>query len=665
MSSSISQLLQSGMDNHRAGRLQEAEACYRSVREQKPEHPDAWHLLGVIAQQVGKNDQAVKLVEQAIKLNPGTADFYITCAEAYRAQGQHGLAIERLQQALALRPDFAGAHLNLGNVYQDMGDLAAAAEHFQQAIRLEPAFPIAHNNLGTVLKDTGRGQESLDCFSKAVELMPGYFEAHNNRGNALFNLGRLDEAIASYQQALQLNPGYAEAHSNLGNALKQLGRAGEALIHYERAISIKPDFAMAYCNLGTALDDLGRPEEAITRYEQALAHQPDYAEAHNNLGNALDETGRQADAIAHYERAIAIRPDYAEAHRNLARLDPGAERVTALQQLLEMPGLSELDTIHCHFALGSILHEGEQFERAFEHYLKGNALKRGSIEFDARAVSDYVDELVAAYSATRLQEAAPLGSDSELPVFIVGMPRSGTSLVEQIVASHPQVYGAGELHYLVQVEEDIRARFAGSDPYPRCMAGFDQALAQEFANQYLQRLERFASDALRITDKLPGNFFRVGLIKTLFPGARIIHCQRNAMDTCISNFLNYFSFGNEYAFDLEELGRYYLEYERLMAHWQQVVPTGMLTVRYEELVMGQEEVSRQIIDFLGLEWDERCLDFHKNTRAVNSFSSRQVRRPVYREAMDRWKQYETQLAPLSAIIQTSNTAGQAGGAGRP
>ena len=650
MSSSISQLLQTGLEHHRAGRLKEAESHYQSVREQQPEHPDAWHLLGVLAHQVGKNSIAVELVQEAIKRHPDNPEFYVTCAEAYRALREYDLAIASLEQALARKPDFAGAHVNIGNVFKEMGLLGRAEEHLRKAIGLQPDFAVAHNNLGVILKDTSRGGEALGYFQKAIEAMPGHFEAYNNLGNTLLSLGRREEAVQRYEQALTLLPDYAEAHSNLGNALKELGRLDEALVHYQRAVALKPDFAMAHYNLGTALDDLGRPETAIGCFEKALALEPDYAEAHHNLGNALDEVGRQSEAITHYQEAIEIKPDYAEAYRNLARLQPAQSQVPSLENLLSRNSLSEQDATHCHFALGSIFADASNFDKAFEHYSKGNALKRKSVVYDSRAFSNYVDRIIETYSPSYCREVNAPGTDSALLVFVLGMPRSGTSLVEQIVASHPQVHGGGELPFLVHAQEAIAGRLQSSGPYPECMQSLNHSIARECCQQYLSQLEDYSYKVMRITDKLPSNFLRVGLIKTLFPNAKIIHCQRNAMDTCTSSFLNYFAFGNEYSFDLTELGQYYLDYKRLMEHWESVYPSGMLRVGYEDLIANQEKVSRQLVQHIGLAWDDRCLDFHNNKRAVNTFSSRQVRKPVFTQSINRWQQYERHLAPLSAIL---------------
>ena len=650
MSSDISELMKSGVEHHQSGRLQEAEAAYRAVLKEQPRNADALHLLGVLALQVGKGDAAVSLIENAIEIRPNEPEFYNMCGEAYWALGERDAAIERYEQALALKPGFAGAHNNLGNAYKELGRLDDAIGCYLQAIAISPDFAMSHNNLGVVFKNLGRTDDAVAHYRKALSIAPNYAEAHTNLGNALQEVGRPEDAIAHHEKALAVRPDYAEAHSNLGNALKALGRPSDAVTHYEQALAIKPDFAMAHYNLGIALDDLGRPEEAVARYETALAIEPDYAEAHNNLANALDELGRQEDAVAHYQKALTIKPDYAEAHRHLAKLKPELERVSLLQKLLEEPAATDIDAMHYQFALGDIHHDAARFDEAFEHYDKANALKRGAISYDAQQYSDYADRLIEGYSQDYFQGIAAIGSDSELPVFIIGMPRSGTTLIEQIVSSHPEVYGAGELAVLGNIERAIVEEFATLDPYPSCMRSHSQSIVPRAARQYLEEIVGRSDGEQRVTDKAPGNFARIGLIKTLFPEARIIHCRRDALDTCTSIYLNYFVEGQDYAYELTELGQHYLDYEKLMAHWESLFPSGILGVHYEELVTEQEAVSRRLIEYLGLEWDVRCLDFHENKRAVRTASSAQVRRPMYTHSISRWKQYEKHLAPLIAML---------------
>jgi len=651
MSSDISQLIQTGFEHHRSGRLREAEAIYRSILKQQPGHPDALHLLGVMAHQIGRNETAVELIENAIKANPNEADFFNNCGEAYRALGKYDLAMERYRQALAIKQDFAGAINNLGNAMKDMGRPEEAIDYYEKVLDIDPNFVMARNNLGICLKEMGRKEEAVSLFRQAIAAVPGYAEAHNNLGNILQELGRLDESITHYQQAIAAMPGYAEAHSNLGNALRLLDRMEEAVKHYQQAIAIKPDFAMAHYNLGTALDESGRPEQAIPSYEQAIALRPDYAEAFHNLGFVQQELGRTDMAVTSYKQALSIKPDYAAVHLHLSMLIPGQEQITVIEQLLNNPSLPEKDAALYHFALGNIYDNAELYDEAFEHYKKANDLKRKTITYDPKYFSDYIDRVMATYTKSFFQDKTGHGAASELPVFIIGLPRSGTTLVEQIISSHPQVYGAGELESIAKIEKSIAVRLAASGAYPESMSSCNDAVKREFTEKYLQDLQRFSQDATRITNKDPGNFHRIGLIRTLFPSARIIHCRRNALDTCTSIYFNHFAKGNEYAFDLAELGKYYLDYDRLMAHWGELFSSEIMLVQYEDLVMNQEETSRRIIDHIRLDWDDRCLEFHENRRAVRTASSAQVRRPIYNSSINRWQHYEKHMAPLAAILR--------------
>ena len=650
MSANNSEQIKTGLQYHQTGRLQEAEAIYRSILQEQPRHPDALNLLGILSLQVGKSEAAAELFERAIAVKPDDPEFHNMCGEAYRILHKYDLAIQRYERAIALRPNFAGALTNLGNTFKEQGRMQAAIASYERSIDSDPNSPLSYNNLAIVLKELGRLEEAIAHHKKAIALVPNYAEAHSSLGNALLESGQPEEAISHHKKALALRPDFAEAHSNLGNAFRELGQYDDAITHYNKALEMQPGFALAHYNLGIALDELGRPEEAVECYEKALTIDPEYAEAHNNLANALDELGRQEDAASHYKQAVTIKPDYAEAHRNLTRLRPAQAQEEIIEQILQNPGLPTADAIHCHFALGNIHHDAKSFDEAFEHFDKANRLKRQTVTYDANEYSAFVDRLINTYSVDYFEGVTDLGSESELPLFIVGMPRSGTTLVEQIVSSHPEVHGAGELTSFGRFEKAIAKQFSTTRPYPECVSLIDEALASAFSAKYLDELRSYSHGAKRVTDKMPSNFARIGLIKTLFPKARIIHCQRNALDTCTSNYLHYFATGNEFSFDQGELAHYYLDYERLMAHWDSLFSSQIYSIRYEELLANQEETSRQLIDYIGLQWDDRCLDFHKNERVVHTFSSMQVRQPIYTHAVNRWKHYEEHLTTLLEIL---------------
>ncbi len=463
--------------------------------------------------------------------------------------------------------------------------------------------------------------------------------------------GYLQEAESLSQSVLKKYPNYPDAMNLLGVIAHESGNNELAIARYEKALKIKPNFAYVHNNMGFALQMLGRLEEAIDCYEKAITIKPDFADAQNNLGNVFQEFGRIDEAVACYEQTLKIKPDYVMTYYNLAMIRPNQEQIPIIEKHLTDPALSDSDTMHYHFALGHILNDSGLYKKAFDHYLKGNTIKRKAITYDAQLQSAFVDGLINAYSKDYFQRKTISGSDSEVPVFIIGMPRSGTTLVEQIISSHPLVFGAGELATLTNIEKNIGNQFKSSSIYPASIALCDDATLAKYSTEYLEELNKYSQDAKRITDKMPDNFLRIGLIKILFPNARIIHCQRNAMDTCTSIFLNSFINGNNYSFELTEIGKYYLDYERLMQHWLKLFPTEIFEVKYEDLVLNQDELSRKLIEYLDLDWDEKCLEFHKNKRAIKTLSNSQVRQPMNKNSINRWRHYQEYLEPLINIFE--------------
>jgi tetratricopeptide (TPR) repeat protein len=514
-----------------------------------------------------------------------------------------------------------------------------------------PNYPEALLLLGIIANRVGNIDLAITRFHQAIIIKPNLADAYYNLGNAHQTLGHIEEAIQCFNKTITLKPDFASAHNNLGIIFIGLERLEEAVTHFKRALTLKPDYALAHNNIGNALKDLGQVADAKFHFEQALSFKPDYADAHSNLGTLCQDMGHKEEAISHYEQALIIQPNFSGAHYNLTKIKPEQEQVPKLEGLLSSPAVSDEDAMNYHFALGNIFNFDKSYSKSFEHFIKGNTLKRKTINYDSHKHTDFIDSLIETYSENYFKEKTIIGSDSDLPVFILGMPRSGTTLVEQIVSSHPQVFGADELSTLGRIEGAIGQKYESSNPYPQCMSLFDDSSACELASEYLHELRGYSQEATRITDKAPYNFLRIGLIKLLFPKARIIHCQRNVLDTCTSIFLNNFTSGNEFSYDLREIGQFYLDYERLMKHWHTLFPSEIFDIQYEALISNQEETSHQLIDYLGLEWDEHCLAFHNNNRAVRTASNLQVRQPIYTKSVERWRRYEEHLKPLITIVQ--------------
>jgi tetratricopeptide (TPR) repeat protein len=472
--------------------------------------------------------------------------------------------------------------------------------------------------------------------------------------------GEFAAAVRLYEQILSLKADIPDIHNNLGHALAALGRPTAASAAFAHAIELKPVYPEALCNWGLALAELERFDEAECKYRQAIIANPRFAGAYNNLGLLLKATGRLTEAQHAFEQAIALSPRDFSLYDNLAAIRPFIRDdpyLAALESAADdTTALSVADQMHLHFALAKA-HDGfSRPEYAFAHLMKANWLKRQQISYDEAAALGQMNRLGEMISRDFIRARQGCGERSSVPVFVVGMTRSGTTLIEQILASHPQVFGAGELSLLDQVAGSIQKLLPGSPAFPDMMLQMSPADFHALGSLYLDSIMERSGTAMRITDKMTLNFLFVGLIHLALPDAAIIHAVRNPTDTCLSCFSTHFTHGNEHTYDLTELGRYYRHYRELMAHWHAVLPPGrILDVRYEDLVADPENVARGIVAHCGLDWDARCLDFHRSKRPVRTASAVQVRKPIHKNSVERWRKYQAFLGPLLAEIAPIST----------
>ncbi len=566
----------------------------------------------------GQAPAADRLYRQIVESLPGAAQAWHDWGRLAALLGQHAAAIPLFQRAVELEGDNAAYRFALAQSQLLDGRLDEAERGLREVIRLAPDNPAGHNELGTALKRSGRNEEAIACFRQAVRLAPDFVAARFNLGLALSAEERHEAAEASYRKALDTAPRDPEILAALGTALHAQGRFDEAIHHLEKAIELAPERAAGYHNLGEVLREQGRLDEAVERYRQGLALAPDDAD----LWHSLAMTRR-------FET-----PD-----------DP---EIAALQALFERSDLGDPQRRRIAFALGKALDDCRESDRAWPAFVTGNRLARAEHHYSIEREERRIDSIIETFDAGFLDERRDWGVvDRRLtPVFIVGMPRSGTSLVEQILASHTAVHGCGEIHDLRLA---IRSVVGPMDDagYFAAIQGLDKATVRRIARDYLKRLRRYANGEPVLTNKLPFNFVHVGIIRLLFPAARVIHCRRHPVATCLSIFQHDFTHMSGFANDLVELGRYYRLYERLMEHWQATLPAGFIeTVDYEALVEAPETWSRRLIGFCGLEWEANCLEFHKARRQVKTASFTQVRRPIYRQAIAHWRRYESHLDPL-------------------
>jgi hypothetical protein len=439
----------------------------------------------------------------------------------------------------------------------------------------------------------------------------------------------------------------ADAHSNHGAVLKRMGRGEEALAAYDRALALRPDHPAALNGRGAVLLDANRYEEALAAYDAALQAQPDFAVALHNRGRTLQFLGRFADARADLLRATALAPDNAGACLDYAETTSFAADDPVLARLEALAAQDGPDTtarIQTQFALGKAYADLKDDRRSFLHLMQGNAMKRATLRYDEADSARFFQRVMDVFTPDLLRAKSGAGNGTRRPIFILGMMRSGSTLVEQILASHPTVHAAGELPAFIRIA-------SGSVAYPDGVAAMRDAAIGGVAGAYLAELERLAGTAARLTDKMPSNFFWAGLIHLAFPNAAILHTVRDPLDTCLSCFSKLFAEDHPYTYDLGELGRFYQRYERLMAHWHAALPPGrILDVRYEAVVADLEGQARRILAHCGLAWDERCLAFHTKARPVRTASLAQVRQPLYGTAVGRARAYEEFLGPLKDAL---------------
>jgi tetratricopeptide (TPR) repeat protein len=496
---------------------------------------------------------------------------------------------------------------------------------------------------GNKMIEKGAHAEATALYEEAIELDPTHAEAINNLGSALSYLGRYEEAERCFRDAMRIRPNFPDPHANLGVLLRQKSYLADSEAFLRRALKLRPNDLDARVNLGLTLMVLGRMRDARACFAKVLKSAPRHVFALFGMGRIATLEGRFADAETTLKRIIQIDPKMTNAWAAVPltrkMTDADSEWLKGAEGIA-VSAIHPMEEANLRFSMGKYCDDVNDFAQAFRHFKRGNELlKSGAEDYDRKGRSLFIDELIRVYSRESISNIGAAGSSSAKPVFVVGMPRSGTSLAEQIIASHPAAHGAGELDFWVaQI-----AKGAGQ-------AILSEPSRAKMAQEYLRVLEGFSKTASRIVDKAPANSDFLGLIYSVFPNARIIHMQRDPIDTCLSCYFQQFLMGMNFTMDLSDLVHYYREHQRIMAHWRTVLPPEfILDVPYEELVADQENWSSKMLDFIGLEWDARVLEFHTTDRQVTTASAWQVRQKIYKSSVARWHNYEKFIGPLKAL----------------
>jgi len=533
------------------------------------------------------------------------------------------------------------------------GQAQEALETIEVLIKDYPREPLLFNIRGVCCKAIGQLDGAVKSFEKALAIKPEYAEAQYNLGVILKELGQVDAAMKCYEKALTIKHEYPNAHNNLGQIFLELRQLDAAVDHFEWAVAFKPDFAEAHNNLGVTLQELQQWDESIKSYEKAIDIKPDYAEVYNNLGITYHQLLQRDSAIKNYEKAIAIKSNYGTAHHNLSALKKYAasdSQISLMESHLSSTDLSPLDRKFLCFALAKAYEDLGNQEELFNVLSEGNQLRRQELNYSFDKSQNYhsIIRKLFSQSSSTIGESLSYETSSIRPVFIVGMPRSGTSLVEQIVASHHAVYGAGELNTLTKlITQKLKEHYTqDNDSLP------EKAILS-IRQQYLDSLSRFNVPENVITDKWPLNFRNIGFILSAFPEAKIIHLKRDARATCWSIYKHYFSdAGNGWAYNMDDLAGFYGLYAELMNFWHKLYPDKIYDICYEDLTTNQEEETRNLIKYCELDWDENCLSFHDNKRVVKTASSIQVTKKMYQGSSEAWKKHEVYLKPLIKALSS-------------
>ena len=623
------------------GKLDQSIAVYKKALSIKPDYADVFNNMANVLREQGKLGEAIKAYEKALSIKPDYAEAYKNLGVTLQDQGQLEKAIQAYDSALSIKPDHAEAYYNKGNAYNQLGKLEDALAAYNKAITINPNYAEAYNSIGVALQYQAHLAAAIKTYVTACTLKPDYAEAYYNMGHAYHQLGKLEDALAAYNKAITINPNYAQAYNNMGVTLHEQGQVAKAIDVFKNALSIRPDYAEAYFNLGNALKQQSKLKGAIQAYTTALTFNPGHVKACNNMGVTYKEQGNLEGARQAFIKALAIEPTHAEAHRSLSgmlKYKPDDDQIKTVSSLLESSQLNDPDRCALSYAYAKMNEDIGELSKAFDHYVIGGKLKKKLLAYDFSQDEDLFERLkltsptIKKFALDNIEDKT-----SHTPIFILGMPRSGTTLVEQIISSHSNVTGAGELAYASNFGSGLIQGLVSANA----------ETVKDFRHKYLTELKTKANGRRFVTDKMPQNFKLIALICASFPEAKIIHVQRNAAATCWSNFKHFFSSnGLGYSYTLRDTIKYYKLYLDLMDYWNLNFPGRIYSLNYDKLTENQEVETRQLIQHIGLNWEDACLSPEDNKRSVRTASNQQIRKKVYKGSSEAWKKFEPFLSDV-------------------
>ncbi len=618
-------------------------------------YPDDINILGLLGAALGdmrRFGEAEDILGRVIELAPTFAKPYEDLGTLLVQQHRAQEALPLLEKAVRLDPQLEEAHFQLGKALALLGRGREADAAFERCFALSPARRMMA--LAAEHHKAGRLQDAEQLCRQVLQKDPRHVDALRMLGLVAAASGDLDDAEHLLRQALASAPDHTPAMFELGRVLKELERPEDAIVVYRELLALLPDNPKAHYRLAGVLAPAALNDEAAAAYRRCLELAPGHAGAWLGLGHMLKTLGDQQEGIAAYQRCLALEPDFGEAYYSLANLKTyrfADSEIEQMQRQLDRAELNDTSRVNFLFALAKAFEDCGDFEQAWRYYEQGNATQRMLVSYDPVQTQTINDELIAFFNADFFAATAGQGNPDPAPIFVLGLPRSGSTLIEQIIASHSQVEGTSELPYIGRLSKSLNHNRADAMRYPQVLAELQPRHFQRLGQDYLEMAARHRVEGrARFIDKMPNNFPSVGFIHSILPNAKIIDARRHPLDACVGNLRQLYARGQTFSYDQSDIGEYYLQYLRMMQHWDEVLPRKVLLVQYEDTVTDLEGQVRRILDFLELPWEDSCLHFHATERAVRTASSEQVRQPIYNSSVGFWRHYASHLDELRDIL---------------
>lgn len=648
----ISENFQQGQKAIQIGNFNRAERHYLDILKIAPEIIDAKNALAFVYSISKQHTKAIMQLEDLLKINANDANAHHNLANNLSENHQYNEAANHYQTAIKLNPNFVDSYTQCGLVQRKLKNFDLAVDYFNKALNLDKSNAKALHGLGITYAGMAEHSGALECLKKAVELTPDNMEFNLSLAKALENAELYHEADIQYHHTCSKFPNFLDAFLAYGDLLTKNRYFDEALECYNHAHKLAPEKLDILDDIGNTYLGMADTEKAIDNFNAALAIEPNRISSLVGLEKTYLETGKLELATNICNQIISIDASQPIGYilKSKVRKNKSDERLAGqLLQFADQQDLLEEYKTDIHFALGKIFDDQNNYQQAFKHYAIGNTLRNKKLNYDAEEDKSKFSKSIEAYDVDFFIRHQHIGVESDLPVVIVGMPRSATTLTEQIISSHPDVLAAGEATFWPNTIHGLRYTLNSQSDYPDCLADIQASHAKDIAAKYEQALAKISgakSMPKHITDKMPHNFLNIGLIALLFPNAKIIHTKRDPIDTCLSIYFQNFNDAHPYAFELTNLGTHYRQYLRIMEHWHKVLPGRILDINYADTIANPEYWTRKLIDHIGLEWNDACLAPHKLERSVKTASHWQVRQPIYKTSVQRWKNYEEFLQPL-------------------